>query len=81
MVLALAHAIEKTKKKTLLIIKTPLPPQTSDKLYQFLQQNNEHATHFFIGTNILANPKEFTTAFDTLNGESKKKILVPTCLS
>ncbi|KAJ3479824.1 hypothetical protein NLI96_g8789 [Meripilus lineatus] len=45
----------------------PLP--TSDKLYQFLQQNNEHATHFFIGTNILANPKEFTTAFDTLNDD------------
>lgn len=47
----------------------PLHFQTSDQLYQFLQENNEHATHFFIGTNILNNPKEFLTAFDTLNGQ------------
>jgi peptidoglycan/xylan/chitin deacetylase (PgdA/CDA1 family) len=44
-------------------------PQTSDKLYQFLQQNDQHATHFFIGTNILENPKEFLTAFQTLQDD------------
>ncbi|KAA1466515.1 glycoside hydrolase/deacetylase [Dentipellis sp. KUC8613] len=39
----------------------PLPP--SDGLYAFLRQQQLHATHFFIGTNILQNPKEFLTAF------------------
>jgi chitin deacetylase len=43
--------------------------QSSDKLYQFLQQNNQHATHFFIGVNILNNPKEFLTAFQTLQDD------------
>jgi hypothetical protein len=43
----------------------PLPP--SPKLYEFLQQNNQRATHFFIGTNILQNSKEFMQAFS--NGD------------
>lgn len=45
----------------------PLP--TSDKLYQFLQQNNIRSTHFMIGVNILNNPKEFSFAFDTLGDD------------
>ncbi|KAA1466513.1 glycoside hydrolase/deacetylase [Dentipellis sp. KUC8613] len=45
----------------------PLP--SSDKLYAFLQQNNVHATHFFIGLNILQNPKEFQTAFSVNQGD------------
>ena len=43
--------------------------QTSDKLYQFLQQNDVHSTHFMIGINILNNPTEFTFAFDTLGDD------------
>jgi len=43
----------------------PLPP--SPKLYQFLKQNNQQATHFFIGINILSYPNEFLTAFQ--NGD------------
>ncbi|KAI0068745.1 glycoside hydrolase/deacetylase [Artomyces pyxidatus] len=39
----------------------PLP--TSDKLYAFLQQNHIRATHFYIGVNIINNPKEFSSAF------------------
>lgn len=39
----------------------PLPP--SPALYDFLQKNNQHATHFFIGTNILQYPSIFTQAF------------------
>ena len=37
--------------------------QPSDQLYQFLANNSEHATHFFIGTNIIYYPDVFTTAF------------------
>ncbi|KII95210.1 carbohydrate esterase family 4 protein [Plicaturopsis crispa FD-325 SS-3] len=41
----------------------PLP--TSTKLYEFLQANNQKATHFMIGSNILENSDEFTRAFST----------------
>jgi len=44
----------------------PLPPSAA--LYDFLLENNQHATHFFIGTNILYYPKEFLQAFQT-NGD------------
>ncbi|KAI0068746.1 glycoside hydrolase/deacetylase [Artomyces pyxidatus] len=40
----------------------PLPP--SDRLYSFLQQNKIKATHFFIGVNIVNNPKEFLLAIN-----------------
>ena len=43
--------------------------QTSDRLYDFLEQNDVHATHFFIGVNILNNPDEFTRAFEELNDD------------
>ncbi|KDQ15391.1 carbohydrate esterase family 4 protein [Botryobasidium botryosum FD-172 SS1] len=36
----------------------PLPPSTI--LYPFLKQNNQGATHFFIGSNILGNPDIFS---------------------
>ncbi|KAN0132610.1 carbohydrate esterase family 4 protein [Lactarius tabidus] len=39
----------------------PLAP--SDQLYAFLQQNQIRATHFYIGTNIIQNWKEFNIAF------------------
>lgn len=42
----------------------PLPPAA--QLYAFLQSQNQKATHYMIGTNILANPDLFTMAFDTL---------------
>lgn len=45
----------------------PLPP--SKTLYNFLQQNNQRATHFMIGVNILNNPDEFQMAFDTLDDD------------
>ncbi|GAA5967918.1 hypothetical protein JCM21900_000745 [Sporobolomyces salmonicolor] len=38
----------------------PLPP--SPALYNFLQENNQSATHFLIGTNILENPTIFEQA-------------------
>ncbi|KAG0709635.1 carbohydrate esterase family 4 protein [Suillus ampliporus] len=41
------------------------PQPASDSLYQFLAKNLEHATHFFIGTNILLYPDQFRTAFET----------------
>ncbi|GAA5893407.1 hypothetical protein JCM5296_004868 [Sporobolomyces johnsonii] len=41
----------------------PLPP--SPALYTFLQQNNQSATHFFIGGNILDNPTIFQQAVQT----------------
>jgi chitin deacetylase len=41
----------------------PLPPAT--KLYSFLQENKQAATHFMIGVNILANPDLFVTAFNS----------------
>ncbi|KIJ70563.1 carbohydrate esterase family 4 protein [Hydnomerulius pinastri MD-312] len=41
----------------------PLPP--SNTLYQFLAANNEHATHFFIGMNILQYPSQFDMAYTT----------------
>ncbi|KAI0347541.1 glycoside hydrolase/deacetylase [Trametopsis cervina] len=45
----------------------PLP--TSDVLYDFLKANDVKATHFFIGINILNNPKEFLRAFDELEDD------------
>ena len=39
--------------------------QPSQQLYQFLANNSEHVTHFFIGTNILQYPDLFKTAFET----------------
>jgi chitin deacetylase len=45
----------------------PLPP--SDGLYNFLQSNKIPSTHFYIGTNILQYPKEFTFAFETLQSD------------
>ncbi|KAH0839752.1 carbohydrate esterase family 4 protein [Lanmaoa asiatica] len=39
----------------------PLP--ASNTLYEFLAKNKEHATHFFIGQNILLYPQQFQTAF------------------
>ncbi|KAK7695815.1 hypothetical protein QCA50_000453 [Cerrena zonata] len=45
----------------------PLP--TSDKLYDFLKANNQPATHFFIGVNILNNPNEFNRAFSELQND------------
>jgi chitin deacetylase len=39
--------------------------QASEQLYEFLASNSEHATHFFIGTNILQYPDLFRTAFAT----------------
>jgi peptidoglycan/xylan/chitin deacetylase (PgdA/CDA1 family) len=38
----------------------PLPP--SPRLYDFLQQNNQRATHFFIGENMLQYWQEFKQA-------------------
>ncbi|CDO75610.1 Carbohydrate Esterase Family 4 protein [Trametes cinnabarina] len=40
------------------------PLDTSVPLYQFLKQNNVHATHFMIGVNILGYPDEFKMAFE-----------------
>ncbi|KAG9123464.1 hypothetical protein FRC07_014908 [Ceratobasidium sp. 392] len=39
----------------------PLPPAM--KLQQFLRQNNQKVTHFYIGQNILENPNVFLDAF------------------
>ncbi|KZV72118.1 carbohydrate esterase family 4 protein [Peniophora sp. CONT] len=44
-------------------------PGSSDVLYQFLQENNVQATHFFIGVNILWGSKEFMTAYEELQGD------------
>ncbi|KAH7319542.1 hypothetical protein B0J17DRAFT_583767 [Rhizoctonia solani] len=43
----------------------PLP--ASPTLYKFLRENNQKVTHFFIGSNILENPKIFQEAFE-VNG-------------
>jgi len=43
----------------------PLPP--SPGLYDFLKANDQTATHFFIGTNIISYPTEFLQAFQ--NGD------------
>ncbi|QRW02099.1 chitin deacetylase [Ceratobasidium sp. AG-Ba] len=40
----------------------PLPPAM--KLQQFLRQNNQKVTHFYIGQNILDNPNIFLDAFN-----------------
>ncbi|KAF9266360.1 glycoside hydrolase/deacetylase [Marasmius fiardii PR-910] len=40
----------------------PLPPTTT--LVNFLKSNNEIATHFMIGYNILTNPQQFSQIFD-----------------
>ncbi|KAF7352789.1 Carbohydrate esterase family 4 protein [Mycena venus] len=39
------------------------PQPASDTLLKFLADNNETATHFMIGVNIIENPNEFLTAF------------------
>ncbi|KAJ3484666.1 hypothetical protein NLI96_g5475 [Meripilus lineatus] len=44
----------------------PLP--ASDRLFEFLDENEEHATHFFIGVHIREYPERFLTAFETLGG-------------
>ncbi|KAJ6606034.1 carbohydrate esterase family 4 protein [Mycena vulgaris] len=40
------------------------PTDASDALLSFLKTNNQHVTHFMIGSNIIYNPKQFQTAFD-----------------
>ncbi|KLO11229.1 glycoside hydrolase/deacetylase [Schizopora paradoxa] len=45
------------------------PTSNSPTLYTFLQQNNQKATHFMIGTNILSNWQEFLTAYETLGDD------------
>ncbi|KAH8105816.1 chitin deacetylase [Cristinia sonorae] len=45
------------------------PQPASNRLYDFLQDHNEKATHFFIGVNILNNPNEFRTAFEVLEDD------------
>ncbi|KIJ20540.1 carbohydrate esterase family 4 protein [Paxillus involutus ATCC 200175] len=40
----------------------PLPP--SSALYDFLAKNNQKATHFFIGQNMLQNPTQLNTAIN-----------------
>jgi len=45
----------------------PLP--TSTALYEFLSNNSLRSTHFFIGSNILYNPQEFSMAFDQLGDD------------
>lgn len=42
--------------------------QASDRLFEFLDENEEHATHFFIGVHIREYPERFLTAFETLGG-------------
>lgn len=44
----------------------PLP--ASKQLHAFLRQQKQKVTHFYIGSNILANPALFTEAFET-NGD------------
>ncbi|CEL59394.1 hypothetical protein RSOLAG1IB_03327 [Rhizoctonia solani AG-1 IB] len=44
----------------------PLPP--SKKLYEFLRANNQKATHFYIGQNIIENHALLTEAFE-VNGD------------
>jgi chitin deacetylase len=39
------------------------PIQSTSTLVDFLQSNNETTTHFMIGSNILQNPSQFSTAF------------------
>ncbi|KAI9574858.1 carbohydrate esterase family 4 protein [Boletus coccyginus] len=43
----------------------PLP--SSNTLYDFLVKNNQRATHFFIGQNILLHPQEFQAAINNLD--------------
>lgn len=40
-------------------------PQVSDTLLGFLKQNNQIATHFMIGVNILQNPVQFQSTYDS----------------
>jgi len=44
-------------------------PTSSPLLYSFLRANNQTATHFFIGSNVLDNPSLFTEAFETNNDD------------
>ncbi|KAG8906059.1 hypothetical protein FRB99_007716 [Tulasnella sp. 403] len=43
------------------------PTPASPRLYDFLKANNQKATHFFIGVNILASPQIFLQAFQNGN--------------
>ncbi|KAJ8488599.1 hypothetical protein ONZ45_g13898 [Pleurotus djamor] len=45
------------------------PQPASARLNQFLRQNNERATHFMIGLNILNNPDLFLEAFAELEND------------
>lgn len=45
------------------------PYMGSAMLYDFLKQNNQHATHFMIGLNILSYPQLFTRAFEELEDD------------
>jgi len=45
------------------------PSLGSSMLYDFLGQNNQRATHFMIGLNILNNPQLFLRAFNQLQGD------------
>lgn len=49
-------------------------------LYQFLQEQDQEATHFMIGINIFTSPGLFNEAFATLHGEEHCNtfILMPT---
>jgi chitin deacetylase len=44
-------------------------PETSDKLYSFLQEKNQHATHFMIGVNIINAIPQFKMAYETLKDD------------
>ena len=43
--------------------------QSSDTLYDFLNQHDTPATHFMIGINILNNAPQFLRAFQELQGD------------
>lgn len=45
----------------------PLPE--SDPLYDYLKSENQHATHFMIGLNVMRNPKQFMRAFQELDDD------------
>jgi chitin deacetylase len=42
---------------------------SSDLLYDFLKTQNQRATHFFIGVNIIYNIPQFNTAYETLQDD------------
>ncbi|TDL17330.1 glycoside hydrolase/deacetylase [Rickenella mellea] len=45
------------------------PLQPSGQLYDFLAANNQKATHFYIGINILGNPDLFNRAYATMGDD------------